>query len=105
VRRIVWSADALDEFDDIVGYIARDDAGAADRVADRIEHLIGALAELPVGRRGRVAGTYELVVADLPYIIVYALSDTAAGEETLSVLRIVHAARHWPSGEWPGRRP
>jgi plasmid stabilization system protein ParE len=45
VRRIVWSAAALDRFDGIVDYIARDDPLAAARVADRIDQLIGTLAD------------------------------------------------------------
>jgi toxin ParE1/3/4 len=102
VRRIVWSAAALDEFDGIVDYIARDDHLAAARVADRIDQLIGALADMPVGRRGRVVGTYEMVVSGLPYILVYALGETPAGDQTLTILRIVHTSRHWPPDEWPG---
>jgi toxin ParE1/3/4 len=102
VRRIVWSAVALDEFDGIIGYVARDDPLAADRVADRIERLIGTLADMPVGHKGRVAGTYEMVVSGLPYIIVYALGETPAGEQTLTILRVVHTSRHWPPDGWPG---
>lgn len=103
MRRVVWSNHALDEFDRIIGYIARDDSLAAVGVADRIEEAVNALAEMPVGRKGRVAGTYEKVVTGLPYIITYALSRGPAGDETLTILRIIHGARNWAEGEWPGR--
>jgi toxin ParE1/3/4 len=61
LRRVVWSQDALDEFDVIVAHIARDNPAAAVRVADRIEEAVGNLAAMPTGRRGRVAGTYDTV--------------------------------------------
>jgi hypothetical protein len=44
----VWSADALDEFDEIVGYIARDDCGqrtgsptasSSDRRVERVQRI------------------------------------------------------------------
>ncbi len=101
MRRIVWSQDALDEFDAAIAYIARDNPSAALRMADRIEEAVGHLATMPTGRRGRVAGTYEKVLPGLPYIIVYALGTTPGGEEALTVLRVIHGARHWPEGRWP----
>jgi toxin ParE1/3/4 len=101
VRRVLWSEGALDEFDGILAYVARDNPAAADKIADRIERRVEALAAVPTGRRGRVAGTYEQVVPGLPYIIAYALATTPAGEGTLTILRIVHGARNWPGGRWP----
>ena len=103
MRRVVWSNDALTEFDQIIDHIARDDPRAAIGVADRIDETVLALAEMPVGRQGRVAGTYEKVVVGLPYIIAYALSRGPTGDETLTVLRVIHGARNWPEGEWPER--
>jgi plasmid stabilization system protein ParE len=102
VRRVVWSEDALDKFEDLVGYIAADSPSAALAVADRIDDAVKALAAMPVGRSGRVAGTYEKVVSGLPYVIAYALGDEPRGHETLTALRIVHGARDGPEGQWPG---
>ena len=101
MRRVVWSQDALDEFDALVAYIARNNPAAALKVADRIEEAVGNLAAMPTGRRGRVAGTYEKVLPGLPYIIAYALETTPAGDEVLAVLRVIHGARRWPEGRWP----
>ncbi len=102
MRRIVWSDSAVKEFGSVVTYIARDNPVAAGGVADRLEAAVRALAELPTGRKGRVAGTYEKVVSGLPYIIAYALTDDPPGGGTLTVLRIIHGARDWPEGSWPG---
>ena len=98
MRRVVWSRDALSEFNGIVAHIARDNPAAARKVADRIEAAIAALAAMPTGRRGRVAGTYEKVLPGLPYIISSALEPTPAGEEVLAVLRVIHGARDWLEG-------
>lgn len=43
---------------------------------------------------GRVGGSYEKPIPRLPY----ALSEDGA---VLTILRVVHASRDWPSGEWP----
>lgn len=102
MRRILWSASAVDELAEIVAYISRNNPLAAERVADRLEGAVVALAERPVGRLGRVAGTYEKVLIGLPYIIAYALDDDPPDGETLTVLRIIHGARDWPEEGWPG---
>jgi hypothetical protein len=50
-----------------------------------------------MGRAGRVVGTYEKPVARTSLIIVYQATD-----EILHIVRIIHAKRNWPEGEWPG---
>jgi plasmid stabilization system protein ParE len=104
VIQVVWSASAIDELADIVGYISRSDASAAERVAGVLEGAVLALAERPVGRAGRVPGTFEKVVTNLPYIIAYALADDVEEGSTLIVLHIIHTARNWPEGHWPAGR-
>ena len=101
MRRVFWSKDALHEFDQLIATIARDNPAAATVVADRIEKTIKASAVMPIGRKGRVAGTYATIVTGLPYIIAYALGSTPGPDETLTVLRIIHGARDWPEGRWP----
>jgi plasmid stabilization system protein ParE len=97
VRRIAWSVDAAPEYREIIAFIAEDGSG----VAARIRRSIEALADIPTGRKGRVAVTYEKVVSGLPSVIAYALGDEPAGRATLTVLRIVHGARDWPRDRWP----
>lgn len=96
MREIEWSNDALEDFNAAIEYIAIDSEGAADAVADRIFDAIDLLADMPTGRQGRVKGTYEKFVQNTSHIIAYAMSD-----RTITVLRVIHAKRNWPAGEWP----
>jgi addiction module RelE/StbE family toxin len=96
MRRVVWSDDALDDLDDAMSYIGADSPVAAHLVVDRIEAAINLLAEMPVGRFGRVKGTYEWHVRRTPYVASYSLTD-----ETLHLLHVLHGSRDWPPGEWP----
>lgn len=89
---LYWSHDAETDLDDITAYIARDDVAAAVRMRDEIERRLELLADHPrAGRRGRVGGTRELVLAGTPYIGVYGIQ----GDDVL-ILRVLHGARQWP---------
>jgi plasmid stabilization system protein ParE len=101
VSDVFWSEGALDDMDAIAAYIAADNPAAALRVLDRIETAAERLGHAPIGRKGRVAGTYEKPVKDLPYIITYALQPMPGGDERVVVVRVIHGARDWPDGEWP----
>ncbi len=100
-RRVVWSRDALDELIDIATYIARDNPAAARRVAERLRQEGRSLGNAPLGRPGRIPGTYEKVVRRLPYIIAYVLGESPDGSEEVVILRVIHGARDWPNGRWP----
>ena len=55
------------------------------------------LAQHPLaGRTGRVDGTRELPLAELPYIAVYLVNRDA---ETVDIVRILHGAQMWPRPE------
>jgi toxin ParE1/3/4 len=56
----------LDDLKAQVAYIAAENPGAAQRVADRIGATCKALGEMATGRPGRVSGTYEKSVPRLP---------------------------------------
>ena len=99
--RVVWSQGALDDIDAIVDYIGERNPAATVRVIDRIEQAGESLGHLATGRPGRVVGTYEKVVAGLPYILAYAIQALPDGEEAIVILRAIHGARDWPSGQWP----
>lgn len=43
------------------------------------------------GRPGKKAGTRELVMPSLPYVIVYTVRD-----DVVVVVRILHGAQQWP---------
>ena len=99
-RPVFWSRDALNELKDIGRVIARDDLTAAQNVARRIRETGVNLGIRPVGRRGRVSGTYEKSVVNLPYILAYAIN-VVGGEERVTILRVIHSARNWTADSWP----
>jgi len=95
VRTIVWSVRALEEYRGAVSYIAQDDKFAAQALANRLDAAVQLLSEMPIGRAGRIAGTYEKLVLKTPYVIAYALDDEPQGDGAITILRIVHGARNW----------
>lgn len=97
MRSLLWSAAALDDFEAAIMRIAIEDQAAARRVAAAIDPAARLLAERPIGRPGRVIGTYEKTVSGLPWIIAYALDG-----ERLVVLRVIPSARDRPKEGWPG---
>lgn len=94
IRKVIWSRDALDELIGIARHIAVDNPRAAQSVARRIREAGNLLSQAPTGRPGRVLGTYEKVVRGLPYIIAYSIAPTAAGDEAVMILRVIHEARN-----------
>jgi len=90
--QVRWSPEAADDLEQIVRRIDRDNPSAARETAERIYEAIGSLRTSPGrGRAGRIQGTRELVLAPLPWIVVYRVR-----EETVEVARIYHGAQDWP---------
>lgn len=90
--RLRFSPRAHLQLRQIRDYIARDRPDAAELVRGRIFATITNLRALPrLGRSGQRAGTRELLVAGLPYLIVYRLDIGDADE--LVILGIFHAAQ------------
>lgn len=91
--RLRWTRLAELDLDEIAEYIGQDSPAAAARVV--LELIDQAEALLPghpsIGRPGRVIGTRELVVGNLPYIIAYRVRD-----KDLEILRVLHTSRAWP---------
>ena len=59
---------------------------------ERIEATIDTLADNPGrGRPGRIAGTRELVMPGLPFIVAYRTTTS-----TIDILAILHGAQRWP---------
>ena len=85
-----WSPTALRDLESLHAYIADDNPGAAALTVETVVAGIEALLRHPeMGRKGRIAGTRELVIA--PHIIVYRARKTA-----IDILAIIHGARRWP---------
>lgn len=94
---VVWSRRAHADLDWIEEYIAQDDLAAALDVRDRMELQIKHLKQHPrMGRTGRVRGTRELVIAGLPYIVVY-----RARKQAVEIARVLHGAQSWPPAKQP----
>jgi len=90
--RIRWQEDAINDLVQIRRFITVDNPSAAGRVARRIRSAVATLVEQPgIGRPGRVPGTREHVLADIPYIIAYRVEDYC-----VVILRVLHTARKWP---------
>jgi toxin ParE1/3/4 len=90
--RLVWSRHAEYDADAIEEYIALDKPATAIEVRDEIELQIKRLKDFPeMGRKGRVRGTRELVIAGLPYVVVYRLKG-----KIIEIVRVLHGAQQWP---------
>lgn len=92
MNQVRWTIRALRRLDQIGTFIEKDNPGAAARVVARIVSAVDNLVQQPAtGRVGRIRGTRELVLADIPYIIPYRV---VSGE--IEILTVMHAAQKWP---------
>lgn len=91
--RLRWTHLAEQDLDAIAQYIGQDSPAAAARVVleliDQAETLLP--AHPAIGRPGRVLGTRELVIGNLPYIVAYRVRD-----KEIEILRVLHTSRAWP---------
>lgn len=88
--RIEWSKGAEKNLDGIETYIARDNPRAAVKTVLKIVRRASEqLSMYPSsGRPGRIDGTRELVLPELPYIVIYTVR-----RETIFIVRVFHAAQ------------
>jgi plasmid stabilization system protein ParE len=83
--------------DGISQYIAEQNPTAARQVGGRIRETIELLGVYPnIGREGARAGTRELVVPGLPYVVVHRI-DTR--DDMVTILGIYHGAQMRPGQE------
>ncbi len=91
--QVKWTTAALQALEAEGDYIAEDNPRAAARVMSRLRKYSTGLKGNPfMGRTGRVEGTRELIVSDLPYILPYRIK----GEE-IQILTVFHTSRNWPN--------
>lgn len=89
MKRLRWSLAAATDLDEIAAYLHLHHPAFAQSTIVRLYEATKQLKRFPEsGREGRVYGTRELVLAPLPYILIY--SDT---EDAIHVLRILHTSR------------
>lgn len=103
MRRVLWSPLGLALYErDVLDYLETQGEGAMRRVRSDIDRAIQVLAQRPIGRPGRISGTYEKSVVGQPYVIAYTLLPRDDGEaDDILIMRIVHTSRDWPPGRWP----
>ena len=88
-----WTPEAIADRDAIYDHIEADNPAAALALDELFQARAGSLTDHPqMGRKGREAGTRELVV-HRNYILIY---DVAG--DMVRLLRVLHAARQWPPG-------
>jgi toxin ParE1/3/4 len=97
MRRVVWQPAAASDINAQLAFIAADSPTGAALVKQRLDSSVERLSAMPVGRPGRVVGTYEFHVVKTSLLVVYAPEPTM-----LSILRIIHTSRDWPGDSWPG---
>ena len=89
---IRWTKPAATALGAIQDYIADENPKAAFEVTQRLRIAVTRLKEHPKsGRTGRIRGTYELVIHDLPYIVAYRIK-----KEEVQILSVYHTSRKWP---------
>ena len=90
---IRWTKPAAADFTRICDYtLERFGAAQARHTALEIYGAADSLDKLPNrGRSGRHPGTRELVIAGLPFLIVYRVR-----QGTVEITRILHGAQKWP---------
>ena len=91
-RPVRWTIPAALSLDAVIAAIAAENPRAAKRIGERIVSATEHLARNPFfGRIGHVAGTREIALSDIPYVITYRVLD-----DEVQIARVVHAHRDWP---------
>ncbi|WP_330219670.1 type II toxin-antitoxin system RelE/ParE family toxin [Pseudomonas sp. Leaf127] len=92
MMKLFWTLEAVQDREAIYDYIESNNPTAALALDELFAMAAERLIDHPdKGRAGRVTGTREWV-AQQNYILIYDVTG-----EQVRVLRILHAARQWPS--------
>jgi toxin ParE1/3/4 len=87
-----WTPEAAADLERITDYLFEKTPDHAPELVRSIYSAPSALLFFPRrGRPGKKAGTRELVLSPLPYLVVYRISG-----ESIQILRILHGAQRWP---------
>lgn len=89
-----WLLGATVSLRAVHSHIAVENRKAASRVVRAVQAATSRLGEFPEsGKPGTVAGTREVVVRNLPYVIVYRV---VAGD--VEIIRVFHTSTDWQTG-------
>ena len=87
-----WTEEAVTDLEHIADYLFEKTPAHAPELVRVIYNAPAALLSFPYrGRMGKKQGTRELVLAPLPYLMVYRVSG-----EVIHIARILHGAQKWP---------
>jgi toxin ParE1/3/4 len=90
--QVRWSTAATQDLFQIIEYIRKENAPAAQRVGKTIYENISSLSSFPHrGRIGRLEGTRELPVPSLPFLVVYRVT-----QDAVEIAGVIHGAQRWP---------
>lgn len=88
---ILWLESVECDLVDLTNSIAEDNPKSSLQIFNIIRQSIEKLASYPtIGREGRIGQTRELVISQLPYIVVYIIA------KEIRILAILHTSRKWP---------
>ena len=91
--KVLWSAGAEQDRQDIFDHIARDNPRAALRIDQRFSDAAATLADWPrKGSPGRVPGTRELLAHEHYYVI----HEIEPATDMVYILALLHTSRQWP---------
>ena len=90
---IEWAISAQNDLLEILAYFAvNQDLETGQKIVNRLLTAVRRLESFPLsGKAGRIPETREIVLAELPYVLVY-----HAGPNQVTILYVVHTARGWP---------
>jgi toxin ParE1/3/4 len=89
---IWWSTPATQQLAAAYAYIVAEDEAAATETASHIWDSVDILARHPyAGRKARVGGTRELVIAGTPFVVAYRIE-----KNEVRILAVLHASCEWP---------
>ncbi len=87
--KLVFHVAALADLRNIYDYLKKENPAVAVSVIARIKASLERLTTFPKsGRVGVVPETYEIVVSNLPYIVVYTLTDNL-----VAIVGVFHSAQ------------
>ena len=89
---IRWLIAAERDLVDLSEYIVEDNPRTALQIFNKIRLSVEKLRTHPyLGREGRVKRTRELVIPNLPFIVVYSIANE------IRILAVLHTSRKWPN--------
>ena len=92
MKRLRWSLAAAADLESIASYLYLHHPSYAAGTSQRLYDAAKSLKRFPLaGRVGRVPGTRELVLAPLPYILIYSVN-----QDFIQILRYLHTSQDFP---------